>query len=87
MLKTDVNKGNETVVRDEGSRSHSHQKTQLVANDITHGARGYGCAPEAQRTELPSQWRCIASTDEDNTYMWITPNIIYYIMHVHNIVR
>ena len=36
MLKTDVNKGNGTVERDEaGSVTRSHQKTQLVANDTT----------------------------------------------------
>lgn len=42
MLKTDVNNGNETVLKDEASRSDSHKKTQLVANDTTPGARTLG---------------------------------------------
>lgn len=40
MLKTDVNKRNETVVKDEAPGSDAHQKAQLVANDTVVGARG-----------------------------------------------
>lgn len=40
MLKTDVNKRNETVVTDESAGSGSHQETQLVANDTASHASG-----------------------------------------------
>lgn len=50
MLKTDVNKGNETAVRDEAARVRlSSKKPQLVANDRTAGpmpvAWGYCATP------------------------------------------
>lgn len=65
MLKTDVNKGNETAVRDEVARVRlSSKKPQLVANDRTAGpvpeAPGYCATPrcssdsnELDREALP----------------------------------
>lgn len=58
MLKTDVNKGNETAVRDEAARVRlSSKKPQLVANDRIASpvpeARGYSITP-----------RCSSDSDE-----------------------
>lgn len=66
MLKTDVNKGNETAVRDEAAWVRfSSKKPQLVANDRTAGlmpeAWGYCAMPrcssdsnELDREALPN---------------------------------
>lgn len=51
MLKTDVNKSNETVVKDEALGSGSHQKPSWC-DDTTPGqapeARGYSDRPQAE---------------------------------------
>lgn len=51
MLKTDVNKSNETAVRDEAQGSGSHQKPSWC-DDTTPGqapeARGYSDRPQAE---------------------------------------